>query len=240
MKIEIIYEDKNIIAVSKPAGLLVHSTTPEREEIEKTLVGWLLFRHPKIIKVGDSGNRPGIVHRLDRDTSGVILVAKNQDTFDHLKDQFQERLTNKTYRAIVYGNPKNKGGVIEGTISLKPGTTKRTVHKGKMAKEAVTEYRVLERFKEASYIEVYPKTGRTHQIRVHMASINHPILGDKLYASKTSKKLEIPGLERQMLHAYSIEFETLEGKKIEVKADIPADFDEVLNYLRNTAKLHTQ
>lgn len=237
MNIPIVYEDKNILAINKPAGLLVHSTTPKRADIEQTLVGWLIKRYPEIIKVGDSETRPGIVHRLDKDTSGIMVITKNQKTFNHLKKQFQDRLINKTYRAIVFGNPKNEGGVIEGTISLKSGTTKRTVHKGKMPKGAVTEYKVLERFENAALLEVYPKTGRTHQVRVHLASVNHPVLGDKLYSSKTSKEIFIPKLDRQMLHAHSIEFELLKGKKTTLIADEPEDFETVLQYLRKTPKL---
>jgi len=234
---EIIYENTNLLAVNKPPGILVHTTTPKRADIEETLTGWVLKQYPQLINVGDSPTRPGIVHRLDKDTSGIMLIAKNQKTFDHLKSQFQNRLVNKTYRAICFGNPKHEGGVIEGTISLKPGTTKRTVYKGKMPKEAVTEYKVLERFENASLLEIYPKTGRTHQVRVHLASINHPVLGDKLYSSKTSKKIFIPKMERQMLHAHSIEFETLKGKKMMLIADEPEDFKLVLQYLRKTPKL---
>jgi len=236
MTIPIVYEDKNIVAVNKPAGLLVHSTTPERDEIEKTLAGWILARYPETVNVGDSENRPGIVHRLDKDTSGLIIIAKNQKTFDHLKTQFQEREIKKTYRAIVYGVPKEKSGMIDKEISLKAGTTKRTVHGGKMTKSAVTEYKVLEEFEDAAYLEVNIKTGRTHQIRVHLASIGHPVLGDDLYGSKTSKKIDIPGMTHQVLHAYSMEVEPMEGKKIALTADVPEEFEGALGYLRKALR----
>jgi len=234
MKIDIVYEDKNVIVVNKPAGLLVHSTTPERSEIEKTLAGWILSRFPEVVNVGDSENRPGIVHRLDKDTSGIMVIAKNQKVFEHLKNQFQNRDVKKTYKAIIFGTPEEAEGIIDKQIGLKAGTTKRTVFGGKMVKEALTKYKILESFKDASYLEISPKTGRTHQIRVHLASIGHPILGDKLYSSKTSKKIDIPGINRQMLHAYSLEIESIEGGKMFFIADIPEDFKKVLQYLGDT------
>ena len=235
--IKIIYEDTSLLVINKPAGLLIHTTTSKRASTEETLVNWLISKYPDIRKVGENALRPGIVHRLDKDTSGVMVIAKNQETFEYLKSQFQNGLIAKTYRALIFGSPKNDTGVIEGVISLKPGTTKHTVHKGKMPKPAVTEYRVLERFENVSFIEVYPKTGRTHQVRVHLASIYHPVLGDKLYGSKTSKKLFIPKLNRQMLHAYKIEFESPNGKKLMLTADQPEDFEAVLQYFRKTPKL---
>lgn len=236
-KPEIIYEDEYILAVNKPAGLLVHGTAHGGKDTQETLVSWLVARYPNILNVGENIKRPGIVHRLDRETSGIILIAKSELSFAHIKKQFQDRTLQKTYRAIVFGSPKRESGVIEGTISLKPGTTKRTVYKGKMPKEAVTEYKVLERFESASLLEVYPKTGRTHQVRVHLASINHPILGDKLYSSKSSKKVFIPKMDRQMLHAYSIEFDALNGRKLKLVAEEPEDFRLVLQYLMKTPKL---
>ena len=234
---EIIYEDLDIVAINKPPDFLVHSTPQGKNNGEKTLSAWLLRRYPEIVSVGDSPTRPGMVHRLDKDTSGVMVITKNQETFDYLKSQFKNRVVDKTYRAIVFGVPKNDAGVIKGTISIKPGTTKRTVYKGKMPKEAVTEYKVLERFENAALLEVHPKTGRTHQVRIHLASINHPVFGDPLYSSKTSKKIFIPQLERQMLHAYEIELETRKGRKIRIKADEQEDFLSVLQYLRKTPKL---
>src|SRR3990167_4909983 len=208
--IKIIYEDTSLLVINKPAGLLIHTTTSKRANTEETLVNCLVSKYPDIRKVGENALRPGIVHRLDKDTSGVIVIAKNQETFEYLKSQFQNGLIAKTYRALIFGSPKNDTGVIEGVISLKPGTTKHTVHKGKMPKPAVTEYRVLERFENVSFIEVYPKT---------------------------CKKLFIPKLNRQMLHAYKIEFESPNGKKLMLTADQPEDFEAVLQYFRKTPKL---
>lgn len=236
---KIVYEDKDLLVVNKPAGLLVHHT--QKKEKEETLTDWLTKTYKEVKGVGDKPDiRPGIVHRLDKDTSGILVIAKNQEAFGLVKSQFQSHAVKKTYRAIVFGTPKNDSGTIKGTISIKPGTTKRTVYKGKMPKPAETEYKVIERFENASLVEVFPKTGRTHQIRVHLASINHPVLGDSLYGSKTSKRVFIPKLDRQMLHANSIEFEAPSGRKLSLVADPPEDFEAVLQYLRKTPKLHWQ
>ena len=228
MHIDIIYEDKNVIAVNKPAGLLVHRTSKDEED---TLASWLVKHFPPLSRVGDDpAKRPGIMHRLDRDTSGVMLIAKNQDTFTYLKEQFQNRSIKKTYRALVYGKMSDTEGVVDKPISLKPGTVKRTVHGGKMTKDAVTKYKVIQTFKNFTLVEVMPKTGRTHQIRVHLASIDHPIVGDPLYGKKKNKII-IPNIARQMLHAYSIEFSLPKGKLIKIAADLPEDMENALTYL---------
>ena len=215
-QIRVIYEDKNFLAVYKPAGVLVHSTqlrikNAELRINEPTLVDWVLKKYPEIKNVGDQPEiRPGIVHRLDKDTSGVILVAKNQKYFEYLKNLFKVGQIKKTYLALVYGRVEPKTGVIKKPIYLKPGTIKRTIWQGKMEKEAITEYRVLKYFHITnqddrrnllyfSLIKVMPKTGRTHQIRVHMASIQHPVVGDALYGLKTNPF----GLKRLFLHAES-------------------------------------
>jgi len=218
---------------------------------ERTLVDWVLERYPEIKGVGDPPSsrlggttdgqvtleRPGIVHRLDKDTSGVMLVARNQEYFEYLKKLFQEHKIRKTYIALVYGIPKEKKGVIDEPIALKPGTTKRSVFGGKMEKEAVTEYeqvigyrlKVLggrkkkEELIDVSLLKVRPKTGRTHQIRVHLASIGCPVLNDPIYASKKEKV----GSGRLMLHALSLEFTSKEGKKIFIESEEPAEFKEL-------------
>lgn len=231
MHIDIIYDDDDVFVINKPAGLLVHGTQSRNAGDEKTLVKWIVKRYPEIARVGDDpAKRPGIVHRLDRDTSGVMIIAKKQRTFIHLKNLFKNRDIKKTYRAIVYGAMPKGGGIIEKPISIKPGTVVRTVHGGKMTKEALTEYRALQVFKDFSWVEILPKTGRTHQVRLHLASINHPIVGDPLYGKK--RKITIPGVTRQMLHAYSAEFSLPRGKRIRVVADLPADMANALEYLR--------
>ncbi|MBI3589444.1 MAG: RluA family pseudouridine synthase [Candidatus Liptonbacteria bacterium] len=231
---EVIYEDRNFLAVNKPAGLLVHASNLKLKNkneklLEPTLVSWLLYRYKEISKVGDDPKvRPGIVHRLDKDTSGVMLIARNQKYFDYLKKLFQEHKIRKTYLALVYGIPKEKKGVINKPIALKPGTTKRSVFGGKMEKEAVTEYNLVEGFNETSdkvfsLLEVHPRTGRTHQIRVHLASIGCPVLNDQIYAPKKEKV----GSGRLMLHALSLEFTNETGKKILIESELPKEFREV-------------
>ena len=213
----IVFENENLVVLNKPAGLLMHSDG----QGEATLVDWLIVHFPEVTTVGDKPEeRPGVVHRLDKDTSGIVLVPRNQKYFEYLKSLFAHGKIKKTYLAIVRGVPKEKGGIIDTPISLKPGTTKRTVHGGKMTKSAITQYKVSKELKNASLLEVFPKTGRTHQIRVHMASIGHPVLGDTLYGSKKNEE-EAP---RQMLHAYSVELELEPGKVVKFAADPPGDF----------------
>lgn len=223
---EIIYEDSNIVAVDKPAGILIHRTA--KKEAEPTLVDWLLSRYPEIKNIGDDPvNRPGIVHRLDKDTSGIIVIPKNQETYDYLKHLFQDHRVKKTYLALVYGNVEPDRGIIDKPIGLKQGTTKRTIHGGKMVKGAVTEYRVLKKYGDFSLVEVNPRTGRTHQIRVHLASIGHPIVGDFLYAPKKAKKNSL-GLKRQFLHAYEVELDLSDKTRLKLAAELPDDLTTVL------------
>ncbi|MBI2594661.1 MAG: RluA family pseudouridine synthase [Candidatus Colwellbacteria bacterium] len=231
----IIYEDKNFLAVDKPAGLLTHSTTSSKEE---TLVDWLKKRYPEVAKIGDDPKtRPGIVHRLDRDTSGIMLIARNQKYFEYLKNLFQTRAIKKTYRALVYGRVIPKKGSIKKEIRIKSGTTKRTVFKGRSERAAVTEYKVLRHSalslsngskEDFSWVELQPLTGRTHQIRVHLASIGHPVVGDKLYTSRKYKAVGQPYIGRQMLHAYSLEFSPAPGKRLKLAANLPADMKVAL------------
>lgn len=254
----VVYEDKNFLAINKPAGLLVHEAHGTKRaagrgliQSEPTLVDWLLRRWPEIRSVGDpstsSGRanlRPGIVHRLDKETSGVMLVAKNQKYFEYLKRLFQSRQIKKTYLALVFGKLEPRQGVITKAIGIKSGTIKRSVHSAKMAKEAVTEYRVIKYIggpgeprgalgkREGtnggffSFVEVSPKTGRTHQIRVHLASIHHPVLGDRVYGAKSQRKLEGKSgvCGRLMLHALSLEFATGGGGRIKVEVSPPHQF----------------
>lgn len=228
MNIQIIYEDKNFLAVNKPAGLLVHGIKSKTEE--PTLVQWLLKNYPEVKDVGDdSETRPGIIHRLDKNTSGIILIAKNQRYFDYLKNLFQIHEIKKTYLALVKGEIKPREGIIDKPIGLKSGTIKRTVFtkNAKMIKSAVTEYKVKEYLPKYSFLEVKPKTGRTHQIRIHLASIGHPVVGDSLYGgTKTSD------LDRLFLHAYSLEFASEQGEKIKLVADLSPDLTDYLHSVK--------
>lgn len=238
--INIIYEDKNIIMINKPAGLLVHSTSPRtglketpRPVLEKpTLIDWLIRKYPEIKTVGDEPElRPGIVHRLDKDTSGIIIVAKNQPAFEYLKKQFQERKVKKTYIALVVGELKNKTGVIDLPIGRSKSLLRRLASpkaRGRL-REAITEYKVLETFPGYTLMEAYPKTGRTHQIRVHFKAIGHPVACDKLY---TKKSVCLFGLNRQFLHAYSLELVLPDGSRSRFEADLADDLGKVLERLR--------
>ncbi len=229
--IKVIYEDRNFLALDKPAGLLVHQV--KNKSSEPTLVDWLLKRYPEIKKVGDdTEDRPGIVHRLDKETSGILLIPKTQDYFEYLKRLFQSGAIKKTYLVLVWGKISRDMGIINKPIGLKSGTIKRTVFTigSKMIKQAVTEYKVKEYLPEYTLLEVSPKTGRTHQIRVHLTSLGHPVVGDKLYGKKKAE------LNRLFLHAYSLEFAPEPGKRIKLTADMPSDLTD---YLRS-AKLGGQ
>lgn len=235
---KIIYEDKNFIAVDKPAGMLTHPINDKDKEL--TLVNFIVEKYPEIKNVGDQPEiRPGIVHRLDKDTSGVILVARNQKYFEYLKNLFQTRQIKKTYLALVSGKLEPRQGIIEKPISFKTGSVKRTTWKGKNTKPAITEYKVKEYFifdgQDYSLVEVFPKTGRTHQIRIHFLSIGHPIVGDQLYGSKkiNSPADESFNLNRQFLHAQSLEFTTEDGQRIKIEADLPDELKKIIDSLSN-------
>jgi 23S rRNA pseudouridine1911/1915/1917 synthase len=241
IKIPIIYQDENFIVIDKPAGIQVH---PDFHEKENTLVNYLLVDFPEIEGVhngsGDAELRPGIVHRLDKETSGVMLVARNQKTLLELKRQFQAKEVTKKYQAIVYGEPNPTEGVIEKPMA-RSANYKRQVVAGSKTKtiirEAVTKYKLLEKIgNNFSLLELSPKTGRMHQLRVHLTSIGNPIVGDKKYYLKSVLRQE--GIERQLLHAKNIRFE-LFGKSYEFEAPLPADFEEFLKkavFLDETAR----
>lgn len=220
--LDVIYEDKDIIVVNKQAGISVH---PSVNELDKTLANALIARYPEIKNVGEDLIRPGIVHRLDKDTSGLLVVAKNQKTFEFLKKEWQERRVIKKYFALVWGHLKSENGKIESELVRSPKEFRKriVVRPGKKAfvgKLAVTEYKVIKKYKDFSLIEVSPKTGRMHQIRVHMASLGHSVVGDKVYGGK--RKL-LEGLNRQFLHAYYLKFSLPEGKSRVFEIDLPND-----------------
>jgi 23S rRNA pseudouridine1911/1915/1917 synthase len=243
---EIIFENDDFVVVNKPAGLVVHAArvsarrstrergqaganaTEETRAAEPTLVDWLVKKYPKIKTVGDDpALRPGIVHRLDKATSGVMIVAETQASFEQLKKLFQEHRMKKTYYALVHGVPKNKKGTIDAPIGIKNGSLKRSVHSSKMAKSAVTEYSVVKVMTRSdgdkegyALLKVNPLTGRTHQIRVHLASIGHPIVGDPLYG----RKADAVSASRLMLHAAALMFSDAVGNRFEFEVPAPSDF----------------
>lgn len=237
--LNILYEDKDVLVVDKPKGLMVHGDGRTKE---KTLVDILISKYPKIKNVGDGAITPsnpnlknengklkilrsGIVHRLDKETSGVLIVAKNQKSFEFLKAQFAGRNVKKIYRALVAGFMKEDRGTVSASIGRSKSDFRKRVVGGRgEVREAVTMWRVLKRFtkgsKKYSYLEVFPKTGRTHQIRVHMKYTGHPIVSDELYGSMKDLK----NFPRLMLHAFSLELALPSGKKLKISAPLPSEF----------------
>jgi 23S rRNA pseudouridine1911/1915/1917 synthase len=229
MTLSIIYEDEHILAIDKPAGIAVHKVSPT--DPQETIADILVHERPYLAGVGENPLRPGIVHRLDKETSGIMLIAKDQPTFEYLKEQFQQRLVQKHYIALVYGHPKEDRGTIDITLG-KLGTKQTTQLKGKkelVEREAITDYTVIQRFTDYTLVEAMPHTGRTHQIRVHLKAIGCPIVGDVLYA----KGKPMPaGLDRMFLHAQEIEFIAPNGTRLALGAPLPPDLQKVLDMLK--------
>ena len=236
MKIKVLYEDSNILAIDKPSGISVHADGRSKA---KTIADWILKNHPKMKNVGEDEvyenknikteiKKPGIVHRLDRETSGVLLLAKNEKTYQFLKQQFKDRAVKKTYIAIVNGHLKNDRGIINNPIGRSPTDFRRYLAgrgaRGEM-REALTEYTVLKRIPKFTIVEVRPKTGRTHQIRVHMKYLNHPVACDALYNPGAACP---KGIKRLALHARSIEFKEPKGKVIKIESKIPPAFEKLM------------
>jgi 23S rRNA pseudouridine1911/1915/1917 synthase len=233
-EIEILYEDDDIVAVNKPAGLVVHS---DGKTAEPSLSDWVLEKYPQTKSVGEPARtptgkmvpRPGIVHRLDRETSGVLLVAKTEKGFDVLKKQFQAHEIKKTYEAFVFGEMKTDKGVIDRPIGRSASDFRQwSAQRGARGEmhDAVTEYVVKARAGGYSLVEVFPKTGRTHQIRVHFKAINYPLVADSLYAPGRENAL---GFTRLALHSRAVSFENVAGEKISVVAPYPPDFEKAIS-----------
>lgn len=250
LDINILYEDEDILVVDKPAGVLVHEGGRVKEE---TVADWFVSFYPHSKGVGEPISvggvlveKPGVVHRLDKDTSGVLLLAKTNKAFSYLKEQFSRASTilkekgvkalmkdvkkvNKKYLAIVEGFMKDDYGSVDKPIGRSPSNFRRRLAgrgaRGRL-REAVTNYKTLERFVDESgnkfsLIEVSLLTGRTHQIRVHMKYLNRPIVGDSLY---NPDGLKLKGVDRMALHAKSIDFVNLEGKRIRIESPTPSEF----------------
>lgn len=236
LKIEILYRDKDLLVFNKPAGLITH---PDGRTDEPSLSEWLAKKFPETIGVGEPFERdgiviqkPGIVHRLDRETSGAIVVARNQKSFLNLKEQFQNREVRKFYHTFVWGELKNDEGKIDRPIGRNAKDARlwsaQRGAKGAM-REALTLYRVLWRGRGISFVETEPKTGRTHQIRVHFKAINYPVICDKLYSPNRGCVL---GFGRTALHSRKIEFKNLAGEIVSVEAPYPADFKKAMKELK--------
>jgi len=225
--LNIVFEDEHIIAINKPAGLVVH---PAAGNENGTLVNALLYHCTDLAGIGGE-KRPGIVHRLDKDTSGVMVVAKTEKAMAELSRQFKKRETEKEYIAIVRGLPGLASGHIETTIGRHPILRKKMATNVKRGRNAVSHYKVIETLNNASLLSVRIETGRTHQIRVHMAFIKHPVLGDRLYAR--SRPSDVVWPDRQMLHATRLCITHPDtGKQITFNAPLPADMEDALKALR--------
>jgi 23S rRNA pseudouridine1911/1915/1917 synthase len=241
MQPRILYEDNYILALNKPSGLLVHSDGRTKEV---TLSDWINQNYPDLSEIGEEQTlqngevikKPGIVHRLDKETSGVIIVAKTKEAHQFLKEQFQNRKVQKIYNALVWGNFKEKEGIINKPIGRSAGDFRKWSAeygaKGEL-REAMTEYKVISQNNDFAYLEVKPKTGRTHQIRVHLKSISHPVVCDKLYASgKVCEKEKCLGFDRLALHAFSIKLELPNHTHITIESPLPPQFEEAKNLLK--------
>ena len=219
--LEIIYEDSDIVIINKAPNMVVH---PAHGNYNGTLVNALLY-HIKDLSTINGVIRPGIVHRLDKDTSGVIVVAKHDEAHTTLSDMFKEKTLEKTYVCIAKGVFKDKSGRIETLIGRDPRDRKKMAVVTENGKIAISNYEVLDESKNYSLVKVRIETGRTHQIRVHMKSLNHPILGDATYGNSTD------GIARQMLHAYRLKFtHPISKKDMVVTAPIPEDFKRAAKF----------
>ena len=224
--LDILYEDDDLLIVNKPKGMVVH---PSVGHYSGTLVNAVMY-HCKNCLSGINGEiRPGIVHRIDKDTTGSLIVCKNDKSHMNIAAQIKEHSVTRRYRGIVNGIIKEDSGTIEGAIGRHPTDRKKMAINEKNGKPAITHYKVLERLKKHTYMEFELETGRTHQIRVHMASINHPLLGDTVYGGEKNAF----GLQGQTLHAMTIGFiHTTPGKYLEVSAPLPEYFEKLLVRLK--------
>ena len=225
--LSILYEDEQLLVIDKPKGMVVH---PSAGHYTGTLVNALLYHCRGNLSGINGVLRPGIVHRIDKDTTGALLVCKTDLAHKDLALQLKEHTITRRYRAIVHGCIKEEEGTVEGPIGRHPTDRKKMAMNPKNGKPAVTHYQVLQRFQNYTYIECRLETGRTHQIRVHMSSIGHPLLGDSVYGPK---KCPFPNLEGQTLHAMILGFlHPVTKEYLEFTAPIPEYFQKLLTILR--------
>jgi 23S rRNA pseudouridine1911/1915/1917 synthase len=237
LPLTILYEDPSIIVIDKPPGMVVH---PAYGNPSGTLVNALLYHCEDLAGI-NGVLRPGIVHRLDKDTSGVMVVAKDDGAFHDLIKQFKNRTVKKVYSAIVYGRMSQDEGLIDSAVGRHPTERKRMSTRTKRGREAITRWKKLEEFDGCTLLEIFPQTGRTHQIRVHLSSVGHPVLGDPLYGRKGKLgAIHDPVLNecarrmnRQALHAQRLEFtHPRTGERVQFVSPIPQDMKELLECLR--------
>ncbi len=243
--LDILYQDRHIVVLNKPAGLIVHPAPGHRRG---TLVNALLYHCPDLGGIGGE-IRPGIVHRLDKDTSGTMVVAKNAQALEILAQQFKTRTVRKKYLALVYGDLKNDEGTIKLPIGRHPVHRKQMSTTTRKGRSAETSWRVREKFKAITLLELTLKTGRTHQIRVHCTALGHPIVGDQVYRSRkwlkdidrlfsgesSSMVAQLKAVPRQMLHAWRLRLTHPDtGEVMTFESPIPADMETVIENLRRT------
>ena len=245
MEIPILYEDDEVVAINKPSGLMTH---PDGRSSEDTASDWFARTYPQSAAVGETQKlqngteilRPGIVHRLDRETSGVLVFAKTQQAHEMLKEAFQNHVAQKTYLAFIYGVPKERKGIINFPIgrSNKDFRLRSAQPKAKgVLRDAVTRWQIVSDIGTHSLITAMPETGRTHQIRVHMKAIHHPIVCDALYAPKQKADL---GFKRLGLHAWKLEIHLASGESKILVAPIPEDLAQAIRKFPNTADILAQ
>lgn len=231
MDIKVIYEDKDLLVVDKPAGMPVFK---EGNILEKTLADYLIEKYPELEK--NEAPRHGIVHRLDKDTSGVLLVAKSPEALIFFQKQFKNRSIQKKYLALVVGKIKDEKGIIETLIGRSPKDPKKQKaffvgEPGSFGKrQAITEYKAIKEFENYTLLEIIPKTGRKHQIRCHLSYIHHPIAGDKLYGFKNQPTPK--GLSRHFLHASYLKIKLPSGQEKELKSELPEELNKIINNLK--------
>lgn len=242
MKLTVLYEDDAIVAVDKPAGVMTH---PDGKSTEETVSDWFAAHYPNAREVGETQRlqdgkeirRPGIVHRLDRETSGVLVLAKTHEAHAFLKEAFQNHEVKKTYLAFVYGVPKLRKGVIDFAIgrSRQDFRLRSAQPKAKgTLREAITRYEVIADIGTHSLMKVMPETGRTHQIRVHLKAIHHPIVGDPLYAPNHAADL---GFNRLGLHALSLDIPLQSGERTTIQAPLPEELRSALVQFKGSEQI---
>ncbi len=228
--LEIITATKDYAIINKPAGLLVHPASSSPNEI--TLVNLLLKRYPSLRKIGEDPSRSAIVHRIDRAVSGIMVIPRTFEFFEHIKKQFKLRRIEKHYTVLVHDTVRKEKGEIDFVIGRSRETGKMAARaKGQVGKEALTSYTVLERYRTATLLDIQIHTGRTHQIRTHVLALGHPVVGDTLYTTKNKKMLTS---SRMMLHATSIGFFDTKNQWQSYTSDLPKDFTDLLATLKKT------
>lgn len=227
INLDIVAENKNFLVINKPTGIVIH---PDDVYKKNTLIDQIIEKYPEIKKVGEDPNRPGIVHRIDKDVSGLLVIAKTQKFYENLKQQFKLRKINKEYTALVYGTPSPEAGIINFPIERSTKGLMAAKPKNESGKKAITEYKTIKKFNHFSLLKLKIHTGRTHQIRVHMKAIGHSIVGDNLYRTRgLEEKIKCP---RIFLQASLLGFYDLENNYLEFTSPMPAELEKILKGLK--------